>query len=133
MITPKATSLKPTLENGSTNLMASRRQHRVAELIHHEFSNILQFEIRDPRIGFATVTEVEVSPDLKVATIYVSLLTGDEAESLDGLEHAAPFARRELGRKLKLRYTPELRFQIDSSAAYAQKIDTLLKAVKSEE
>ncbi len=110
--------------------MASRRQHRVAELIHQEFSNILQFEIRDPRIGFATVTEVEVSPDLKVATIYVSLLTGDETEALAGLENAIPFARRELGRKLNLRYTPELRFQIDSSAAYAQKIDTLLSEVE---
>ncbi len=109
--------------------MASRRQQRVAELIHEEISKLLQFEIRDPRIGFSTVTDVDVSPDLKTATIYVSIMVGDEAEALSGLNSAIPFCRRELSRRVKLRYAPELRFELDRSSAYAHKIDTLLSGI----
>jgi len=109
--------------------MASRRQERVAELIHHEISSLLQFETNDPRIGFVTVTEVEVTPDLKVATVYISIFSGEEADVRQGLESAAPFFRRELGRRLSLRYTPALTFRFDRSAEYGAKIDTLLSEI----
>lgn len=110
--------------------MASRRQERVAELIHHEISSLLQFQTQDPRIGFVTVTEVEVTPDLKTATVYVSIFSGDEADVRQGLKSAAPFFRRELGRRLSLRYTPAVEFRFDRSAAYGAKIDTLLSEIE---
>ncbi|MFQ5577845.1 MAG: 30S ribosome-binding factor RbfA [Anaerolineae bacterium] len=106
--------------------MATRRQQRVAELIHKEISNSLQFNIHDPRIGFVTVTLVTVTPDLKEATIFVSLLSGEEKETLVGLESATPYLKRELGQQLRLRYTPALHFEVDHSQAYGEKIDTLL-------
>jgi len=110
--------------------MASRRQERVAELLHHEISNLLTFQIQDPRIGFATVTEVTISPDLKNARIFVSVLSDDEKETLAGLESAVPFMRRELAKKLELRYTPQLKFEIDRSTAYAAKIETLMNSIE---
>lgn len=109
--------------------MATRRQRRVSELLHQEVSNLLQFNTSDPRIGFVTVTEVDISPDLKEATIYVSMLSGDAKETLAGLESAASFFRRELGQKLELRYTPNLRFKLDKSIAYGQKIESLLSTI----
>ena len=109
--------------------MATRRQQRVAELIHKEISNSLQFNIHDPRIGFVTVTRVTVTPDLKEATIFVSLLSGGEKETLVGLESAVPYLKRELGRQLRLRYTPALHFKVDHSQAYSEKIDTLLAQI----
>jgi ribosome-binding factor A len=112
--------------------MASRRQQRVADLIHEEISKLLQFETRDPRIGFVTVTAVEVSPDLKEAVIHISLYSdnkADERDALLGLESAAPFFRHELGRKLHLRFTPNLAFKLDKTLAYAERIDELLSTI----
>ncbi len=109
--------------------MSSRRQQRVAELIHQEISNLLEFNTHDPRIGLVTVTEVEVTPDLKNATIYVTFMADDKAEVMAGLESAVPFFRRELGRNVKLRHTPALRFKLDSSLDYGQKIETLLSGI----
>ena len=115
--------------------MASRRQRRIAELIHEEISKLLQFETRDPRIGFVTVTGVEVSSDLKVATVYVSLLAdagsqAEEKEVMAGLDRARVYLRYELGQKVNLRYNPELRFEIDRTQAYALKIETLLSEIE---
>ncbi len=109
--------------------MASRRQQRVAELLHQEISILLEFHTQDPRIGFVTVTEVEVTPDLKDATVFITVLTDDERETLVGLASATSFFRRELARKLKLRYTPTLTFKIDPSVAYGQKIESLLAEI----
>ena len=109
--------------------MPSRRQNRIAELIHTEVSKLLQFKIRDPRIGFVTVTSVEVTPDLKVATIYVSFLSGDPNEILAGLNSATPYFRRELAQRVKLQYMPVLRFRLDLSLAYAQEIEALLSQI----
>ncbi len=109
--------------------MATRRQKRVAELIHHELSNLLTFQTQDPRIGFVTITEVEITSDLKAAKVYVSVFSDDEQESLAGLESAIPFFRRELARKMQLRYTPTLKFEVDRSVAYGSKIETLLSAI----
>jgi ribosome-binding factor A len=109
-----------------------KRRRRISELIHEEISNILQFEIRDPRIGFVTVTEVEISADLTIATVYVSLLTADEEERqeiLAGLESATPFLKYTLGQRVKLRHTPELCFKIDNSLAYAERIYDLLAEI----
>ena len=113
----------------------SRRQDRVAALIQRELSEIIQRSVKDPRVAFCTVTQAEVSPDLKYVDVKVSVI-GDEAQkdkTLAGLKSAAGFLRREIGNRLTLRYSPELRFAIDESADYLFKIDGLLKSVTSED
>ena len=113
----------------------SRRQDRVAALIQRELSEIIQRSVKDPRVAFCTVTQAEVSPDLKYVDVKVSVI-GDEAQkdkTLAGLKSAAGFLRREIGNRLTLRYSPELRFAIDESAEYLFRIDGLLKSVNSED
>lgn len=113
----------------------SRRQDRVAALIQRELSEIIQRSVKDPRVAFCTVTQAEVSADLKYVDVKVSVI-GDEAQkekALAGLKSAAGFLRREIGKRLTLRYSPELRFGIDESADYLLRIDGLLKSVKSED
>ena len=113
----------------------SRRQDRVGTLIQRELSEIIQRSVKDPRVAFCTVTQAEVSPDLKYADVKVSVI-GDEAQkdkTLAGLKSAAGFLRREIGNRLTLRYSPELRFAIDESTDYLFKIDGLLKSVTSED
>ncbi|MDE0018198.1 30S ribosome-binding factor RbfA [Candidatus Poribacteria bacterium] len=113
----------------------SRRQDRVGALIQRELSEIIQRSVKDPRVAFCTVTQAEVSPDLKYVDVKVSVI-GDEAQkdkTLAGLKSAAGFLRREIGNRLTLRYSPELRFAIDESADYLFKIDDLLKSVTSED
>lgn len=116
-------------------MIDNRRQDRVGALIQRELSEIIQRSVKDPRITFCTVTQVSVSPDLKYVDVKVSVI-GDEtqkSETLAGLKSAAGFLRREIGNRLTLRYSPELRFAIDESADYLFKIDGLLKSVKSED
>ena len=113
----------------------NRRQDRVAALIQRELSEIIQRSVKDPRVAFCSVTQAEVSPDLKYVDVKVSVI-GDEAQkdkALAGLKSAAGFLRREIGKRLTLRYSPELRFAIDESADYLLRIDGLLKSVKSED
>ena len=113
----------------------SRRQDRVGALIQRELSEIIQRSVKDPRVAFCTVTQAEVSPDLKYVDVKVSVI-GDETQkdkTLAGLKSAAGFLRREIGNRLTLRYSPELRFAIDQSADYLFKIDGLLKSVESED
>jgi ribosome-binding factor A len=115
--------------------VAGHRHERVAEEIHHEVVAMLAGELKDPRLsGMVTVTEVRVSPDLKQARIFVSVL-GNEAEqalAMKGLEAAAGFIRRELFERLQMRRTPELHFSLDRSDEYREKIERLLKQTKEE-
>ncbi len=111
--------------------MATRRIARLNEQLKREISGILREDVRDPRVGTPVVTGVEVTPDLWVARVYVSV-EGDEsrqAEALDGLEAAAPYVRRELGKELHIRRIPELRFHIDRSLEQAHRIEEILKDV----
>lgn len=115
--------------------MASRRQRQVAELLHEEISQLIQHQTRDPRLGFVTVTDVEVSPDLRLASIYVTTL-GDETDiqnTLEGLASAAGYFRRQLGQSLSLRYVPKLTFKLDTSLEYGMRIDRLLDKIKEEQ
>ncbi len=114
--------------------MASRRQRRVAELLHHEISQLLQYRIRDPRLGFVTVTGVEVSADLAEAWVYV--VVSDETEvkrTLKGLASAASYLRRELGQNLILRQVPRLMFKRDTSLERGQRIEKLLDEIEENE
>jgi ribosome-binding factor A len=115
--------------------MATRRQKQVAELLHQEISQLIQYRTQDPRLGFVTVTDVEISPDLRQARVYVTVLGNDvDAQStLDGLASASGYFRRELGQSLALRYVPQLSFQIDTSLEYGMHIDEILDSIKEEQ
>jgi len=115
--------------------VASPRQRRVGDQIQKEISSLLLREIKDPRIGFVTLTGVEVSSDLRTAKVFYTVL-GEQTkrdETQRGLEKATPFMRRELGRRLRLRFAPELQFRFDTSLEYGNRIDTLLKELKDDE
>lgn len=115
--------------------MASfKRSTRVAELLRKEISAIMARELKDPGIGMATVSKIRLSDDLKFAKVYVSII-GDEKQaqnSLEALERATNFIRSELRKRTALRAMPELRFEHDDSAAYAQNIDVLLNKIHKE-
>lgn len=111
--------------------MRYKRSQRVGELLHHEISRMIQFELKDPRIGFVTVTGVELTDDIQHARIYFTVM-GEESnrqQTARGLEKAIPFMRRELGRRLHLRTIPELVFHYDNSLEYGNRIERLLQEV----
>jgi len=115
--------------------MATRRQRKAAELLHEEISQLIQFQTQDPRLGFVTITGVDVSPDLRQARVYFTILDNDAAaikETLTGLNSAAPYFRHQMGQSLSLRHIPELTFQYDTSLENALKIDRLLDSIKDE-
>ncbi|GIO66870.1 30S ribosome-binding factor RbfA [Paenibacillus sp. JTLBN-2024] len=108
--------------------MAKIRVGRVGEQIKKELSQLIQSELKDPRIGFLTVTGVDVTNDLSQAKVYLSVL-GDEEQkenSLKALEKANGFLRSELGKRIRLRHIPELIFKFDESIAYGSHIEKLL-------
>lgn len=115
--------------------MSDVRVRKLQEFIKQEVGNMLMRGLKDPRIGFVTVTEVEVTGDMRQATIYVSLFGKDEekAASLKGLRNAAGHIRSELGKLLHLRYTPEIAFEADTSLDYSMHIESLLNNIKKEE
>ena len=106
------------------------RPERVAERIKREVAEILENDLNDPRVsGFLSVTDVEVTPDLSFAKIYVSVMApGPEGERvLAALAHAAPFVRRQLAPRLKLREMPEIRFMRDDSMERGARVEELLR------
>jgi ribosome-binding factor A len=105
------------------------RREKVSELVLGEVARLLQFEVQDSRLGFVTVTGVEMSSDLKHARVFVSLLAEGEArdEALVALRAARGFIRRRLGQTLRLRYTPEIVFILDTSIEYGAKIEKLIE------
>ncbi|HME92656.1 MAG TPA: 30S ribosome-binding factor RbfA [Methylomirabilota bacterium] len=113
--------------------MQGKRLERVNQLIKEEISMLVQRQLKDPRLGFVTVTEVDTSPDLRHAKIYVSVL-GPEAQwaaSFKALESARGFIWSWLRRHLALRATPELLFRPDRSMEHAAHIQSLLASLKS--
>ncbi|RUT29756.1 30S ribosome-binding factor RbfA [Paenibacillus zeisoli] len=115
--------------------MAKNRTGRVGEQIKKELSVLIQTEMKDPRIGFITVTGVEVTSDLSQAKVYLSVFGDAEQKetSLKGLEKAKGFLRSELGKRVMLRHTPELIFKIDESIAYGSHIEKLLGEISHED
>lgn len=109
----------------------SLRSNRVAEQMKKEITEIIARKIKDPRVGFVTVTEVAVTGDLQQATVYITSLGNDRerAELLQALEKAAGFIRSEVGSRIRLRRTPELAFEFDTAIEYGNKIDALLRGL----
>jgi ribosome-binding factor A len=110
------------------------RPNRVANAIRREISNIIQEDLKDPRIGFTTITKVEVTPDLKNATIYYSVLGDEKSKKATAiaLRNAKGYIRGLIGDRLKLRFTPELIFKSDRSVEYQDKIDRILDRIHRE-
>jgi len=105
-----------------------KRSIRVAGLLKTEIGRIIQTQIKDPLIGFVTITDVVLSDDLKIAKVYFSTL-GDakqQEKSLKGLERARTYIQNELASRVRLRYLPVLRFYADTSWDYGSKIDRLI-------
>ncbi|MBI3636545.1 MAG: 30S ribosome-binding factor RbfA [Candidatus Rokubacteria bacterium] len=113
--------------------MQGKRLERVNQLIREEVSLLLQRELKDPRLGFVTVTEVETSPDLRMAKVFVSVLGNEEqwAASLAALGSARGFIRNWLRQNLDLRVTPVLEFRADRSMEHAARIQELLKQINT--
>lgn len=112
--------------------MARGRALRVAEAIKEEVSEILMNELKDPRIGFTSVTAVEVSDDLRHARIFFSIFAppADQEKAMEALEKAKGFIRSELSKRLRLRVAPELTFQMDRSIERGDRISRLLADVR---
>lgn len=115
--------------------MPSERLEKVAEAIKQEVAVILQQELKDPRVGFVTVTKVRVTADLQHATVYFSLLEGhgNSTETEAGLKSAQGYIRRLLGDRLHLRVTPEVIFRSDSTVADSFRISKILDDLKKPE
>jgi ribosome-binding factor A len=110
------------------------RSEKVEQFIKEELSEIIQREVRDPRIGFVSITDVEVSVDLRHARVFVSVLGDADAKTatMDGLRSALGYIRRELGRRLQLRYTPDITFRLDESIERGARVNRLLGDVAKE-
>ena len=98
-----------------------------------EISQIILQELKDPRIGFVTVTKVEMTGDLREAKIFVSIMGKDDAlkDTLEGLQSSLGFIRREIGKRIRLRFTPEISFAPDNSLAYSSHIQELLMSLNA--
>ena len=113
----------------------SRRPHRLALQVQHEVSLMIARDMKDRRIGFVTVTGVELSPDLRHARIFVSLMGSESAkkEGLEALNHAAGWIRHELGQRVRMKFLPDIVFLPDTSQDYGERIDKLIDEIREHE
>lgn len=112
--------------------MSGRRRQQVGDLIRDEVSEILAAEMKDPRLGLVSITRVEMSPDLRYATLYTSVY-GDEAEqeeTIQALSGASGFIRRLLAPRLRIRHIPSIRFRLDHSMEHAEQITRTLNEIQ---
>jgi len=114
--------------------MVSRRLLQVARALQREISSVILSELKDPRIGFVTITRVEPSADIRSARVYFSVLGDEKAEelTLHGLRHAAGYLQRSVGDRLHMRYAPVLEFWVDQSVKGTLRVSRLLEESKGE-
>lgn len=108
---------------------SGNRGARVAELIHHELAGLIRSEVKDPGLGMVTLTGVDLTPDYAYATVFYTVLPDDEASlaaTQSALERAARFLRGQLGRRIRIHTTPELRFSLDRSTLRGLELDRLI-------
>lgn len=115
--------------------MSSRRRQQVADLIRDEVSEILTYEMKDPRLGMVSITRVEMSPDLRYATIFASVYADEDAqqETLRALSGASGYIRRLLAPRMRIRHIPTLTFRLDSSMEHAEQITRTLNEIREQE
>ena len=115
-------------------MLPYKRSQRVSDLIREEVADIIQYKLKDPRIGFVTVTGVDLTDDLKIASVYVSILNKEEREtSLAILNSAKSFIRSKLSRRLRMKTIPSISFRLDTSIEYGNKIDRLLDQIRQKD
>jgi len=112
-----------------------KRAHKLGQIIQKELGRMLQEELKDPRIGFVTITEVRPTPDLRHAKVFVSVYDDAEvrSESVAALQSAAGFIKRELGQVLRTRFVPELEFVLDDGLDRAQRLEDVMSAIHAGE
>lgn len=112
-----------------------KRSEKVAEAIHEMVSELLVKGLKDPRIGFVTITGVKTTDDLHLATVYFSVIGSDEEKKATeaGLNSARGYIRKEIGKALRMRYIPDIVFRYDASVQYGSRIESLLKEIATKE
>jgi len=112
----------------------SQRREKVAQRIKEEVSKIIHDEIKDPRIGFLTISRVDLTDDLRYAKIYYSILGNDEQKksAQTGLKSALKYVRKLLGERIRLRYTPDVSFKIDESIEYSIHLDEIFDKIEKQ-
>lgn len=112
-------------------MLPYKRSQRVGDLLREEIADIIMRKVKDPRIGFVTVTGVTLTDDLKIAKVFVSILKEEEREAtLAVLNAATSFIRSEVARRVRMKSIPSLEFKIDESIEYGDRIDKLLREIK---
>ena len=111
------------------------RSRRVADEMQRELADLIRLEVKDPRVGFVTLTVVEVTHDLEHATVFVTRLDGEThaEETIHALQHAAGFLRAQLGHRMRMRVIPELRFKYDTSVERGARLSHLIDEAVSED
>ena len=111
----------------------SHRIDKVESLIKEEISLIFLYKLQDPALGFITITNVKLSPDLRIAKVYISVLDKEKrAEVLKKVEASKGYIRSELASRVKIKFIPELKFFIDDTLDYVEKIEGLIKKIHSQ-
>ncbi len=115
-------------------MLPYKRSQRVSDLLREEVADIIFHKLKDPRIGFITVTGADVTDDLKISVVYVSVLKEEEKKpTIEVLNSAKSFIRSELKKRLKMKFIPSLEFKLDPSVEYGSKIDRLLDEIKKKD
>ncbi|CAN5478598.1 30S ribosome-binding factor RbfA [soil metagenome] len=114
--------------------MSARRRRQVGSILREELSQIIQQEMKDPRLGFASILRVEVAPDMSFARVFVSVFGSQEEReaTIEALEHASGFIRRQLAPRMSLRTIPRLSFVLDRSMEHAENVARILAEVEKE-
>jgi ribosome-binding factor A len=109
-----------------------KRSQRLSILLREEVADIVMRKVKDPRVGFVTVTDVTLSEDLKNAKIYISVYEGDSGQTLEILNSAKGLIRNEISKRLKVKFIPTVEFRIDKSIDHGDRIDELLRKIKED-
>lgn len=114
-------------------MLPYKRSQRVSDLLRQEIADIIMRKVKDPRLGFVTVTGVDITDDLKIARVFISCLKEEERElTLEILNAAKSFIRSEVARRIRMKTVPSLEFRIDESTGYGDKIEKLLREIKGD-
>lgn len=109
-----------------------KRSQRLSILLREEIADIIMRRVKDPRLGFVTVTDVGMSQDLKIAYVYISVYEGDKDLTLEILNSARGVIRNEVSKRIRVKFIPSIEFRIDKSIEHGDRIDKLLKEIKQD-
>ncbi len=112
-------------------MLPYKRSQRVSDLLREEVADIIMKKVKDPRLGFVTVTGVDITDDLKMAKVFISILKEEERETtLDILNSAKSFIRSEVAKRVRMKSIPSIEFRVDESIEYGSRIEKLLRGLK---